>query len=50
MLMSNDIDVMVNFEFANRLNDEKVICPSFGRKKNEYNLNRSCIYDLVIYY
>ena len=48
VLMSNDIDVMVNnFEYANRLNDEKVICQSFGIKNNEYNLNRSRIYDLV---
>ena len=45
--MSNDIDVMVNFEYANRLNDEKVICQSFGIKNNEYNLNSSRIYDLV---
>ena len=45
--MSNDMDVMVNFGYANRLNDEIVICQLFGRKNNEYNLNRSRIYDLV---
>ena len=32
VLMSNDIDVMVNFEYGNQLNDEKVICQSLEEK------------------
>ena len=32
VLMSNDIDVMVNFDYGNQLNDEKVICQSLEEK------------------